>query len=92
MDRYLIESPHAPEDCDRIVREVHNAGYLHFFDWGCHFGDHTGWAIIETDSLEHARQVVPWSIRDKARIVRVEKFGGKQPEHPHSTKAESSGS
>ena len=28
MDRYLIESPHDPEECDNIIQEVHNAGYL----------------------------------------------------------------
>jgi hypothetical protein len=83
MYRYLIESPHAPEDCDTIVQEVHNAGYLHYFDWGCHEGVHTGWAIIETDNIEHARQIVPWMVRDKARIVKIEKYEGGDTIHPH---------
>jgi hypothetical protein len=82
MDRYLIESPHAPEDCDMIIQEIQNAGYLHYFDWGCHTGVHTGWAIIETDKLEHAQQIVPWKVRDKARIVKIEKFVEEDPVHP----------
>jgi hypothetical protein len=82
MDRYLIESPHDPEDCDRIAREIHAAGFLHYFEWGCHDGVHAGWAIIETDSAEHARQIVPWQVRDKARIVRLEKFELVDPLHP----------
>ena len=82
MDRYLIESPHAPEDCDRIAKEIHAAGYLHYFEWGCHDGVHTGWAIIETESPEHARQIVPWDVRDLARIVRLEKFELVDPLHP----------
>ena len=86
MDRFLIESPHDPEDCDKIVREVHNAGFLHFFDWGCHAGVHTGWAIIETDSLEHAKQMVPWNIRDKARIVKIERYKDDDPIHTHKPK------
>ena len=86
MDRYLIESPHAAEDCDKVVKEVHTAGYLHQFDWGCHSGVHTGWAIIETDSVEHARQIVPWMVRDKARIVKIEKFEKGDPLHPHKPK------
>jgi hypothetical protein len=86
MDHYLIESPHDPQDCDHIIQEVHNAGYLHFFDWGCHSGVHTGWAIIETDNPEHARQIVPWMVRDRARIVKVEKFGGPDTTHPHNAK------
>jgi hypothetical protein len=86
MFRYLIESSHDPQDCDRIIQEVHNAGYLHFFDWGCHEGVHTGWAIVETENVEHARQIVPWMVRDKARIVKVEKFGGEDTIHPHKAK------
>ena len=86
MDRYLIESPHDPEDCDDIIQEVHNAGYLHFFDWGCHAGVHTGWAIVETDHMEHARQMVPWRVRERARIVKVEKFVRGDPIHPHKQK------
>ncbi len=86
MDRFLIESPHEPEDCDKIMREIHNAGFLHFFDWGCHAGVHTGWAIIETDNLEHAKQMVPWNIRDKARIVKIERFVEGDPFHPHKPK------
>lgn len=86
MDRYLIESPHNPEDCDRIMQEVENAGYMHYFDWGCHAGIHTGWAIIETNSLEHARQIVPWQVRDKARIVKVERLGREDTIHPLKSK------
>ena len=74
MERYLIESPHAPEDCDRAVREVHAAGFLHQFEWGCDVGVHTAWAIVEAMDIEHARQIVPWMFRDKARVVRVVKY------------------
>ena len=86
MFRYLIESPHNPEDCDTIIQEVHAAGYLHHFDCGCHEGIHTGWAIVETDNIEHAKQMVPWMVRDKARIVKVEKFKGPDTIHPHTMK------
>jgi hypothetical protein len=84
MDRYLIESPHEPDDCQKIIEEFSAAGYLHYFEWGCHDDVHSGWAIIETDSLEHARQIVPWAVRDKARIVRLEKFENANPLHPHN--------
>jgi hypothetical protein len=86
MERYLIESPHEPQDCDTIVQEVHNAGYLHFFDWGCHSGVHTGWATIDAENLEHAKQIIPWRVRDRARIVKVEKFGSDDTVHPHRPK------
>ena len=79
MDRYLIESPHDAGDCDAIIREIHASGYLHYFEWGCHDGAHCGWAIIETTSKEHAKQTVPWQIRDKARVVKLERFESKKP-------------
>lgn len=83
MDRYVIESPHEPEDCDKIIQEISAAGYLHYFEWGCHDGVHTGWAIVETDSPEHAKQIVPWVVREKARIVKLDKFQNVDPLHPH---------
>jgi hypothetical protein len=86
MYRYLIESAHASEDCEKIIQDFHAAGYLHQFDWGCHDGVHTGWAIIETDNIEHAKQIVPWMVRDKARIVKIEKFEEVDPLHPHKSK------
>ena len=85
MDRYLVESPHEAHDCDAIIKEIHAAGYLHHFEWGCHDGDHCGWAIIETDNREHAKQIVPWQIRDKARVVKLEKFGTKKPHAKETT-------
>jgi len=83
MDRYLIESPHEASDCDKIIQQFAAAGYLHNFDWGCADGVHCGWAIIETDSLAHASQIVPWTVRDKARIVKLVKFESDDPYHKH---------
>ena len=85
MDRYLIESPHEAADCESIIKEIHAAGYLHHFEWGCHDGTHCGWAIIETDSKEHAKQIIPWQNRNKARIVKLEKFGQVENTHTHTS-------
>ena len=74
MQRYLIESPHTAEECDRAVKEIHAAGYLHFFEWGCEAGVHAAWAIVDVENLEHARQIVPWMFRDKARFVKLVKY------------------
>jgi len=82
MDRYLIESPHSAEDCDKIIEQISAAGYLHNFDWGCADGVHCGWAIVETDNISHASQIVPWAVRDKARIVKLIKFETDDYHHP----------
>jgi hypothetical protein len=82
MDRYLIESPHTAEECHNVIEQFSAAGYLYNFDWGCADGVHCGWAIIETDSVSHASQIVPWSVRSKARIVKLVKFEPDNPYHP----------
>lgn len=81
MNRYLIESPHTAENCKQAVRDIHAAGYLHHFDWGCDDDDHTGWAIVEAENAEHVRQMVPWYLREKARIVKLVKFGVADGKH-----------
>jgi hypothetical protein len=74
MDRFVIESSHTAEDCKKAVKEIHAAGYLHHFEWGCDTGVHTAWAIVEAVDLEHAKQIVPWMFRDKSRVVKVVKY------------------
>jgi len=41
----------------------------------------TGWAIVEAMNRDHAKQIVPWFLRDKARIVKLVKFEVADPEH-----------
>jgi hypothetical protein len=81
MQRYLIESPHTAEDCARVIQEIQTAGYLHQFEWGCKDGEHSAWAIVEAESRQHARQIVPWIVREKARIVQLVKFETADPLH-----------
>ena len=81
MNRYLIESAHTAGNCDQVVKDVYAAGYLHHFEWGCKDNDHTAWAIVEAASAEHARQMVPWYLREKARVVLVVQFGPASEEH-----------
>ncbi|HVN15125.1 MAG TPA: hypothetical protein VMT73_05240 [Anaerolineales bacterium] len=81
MNRYLIESPHPIEKCTQAIKDLNAAGYLHFFEWGCDDNDHTGWAIVEAENAEHARQIVPWYLRDEARVVRLVKFDATDAAH-----------
>ena len=81
MDRYLIESAHTSEDCEKAIKEIAMAGFLHQFEWGCKDGVHSAWAIIEAENRQHARQIVPWMMRDKARIVKLVKFEVADPLH-----------
>ncbi|MGA2819538.1 MAG: hypothetical protein ABSF61_02615 [Anaerolineales bacterium] len=84
MDRYLIESPHDPEECTLLVGYVRAQGYLQNFEWGCHFGVHEGWAIVEAENAEQASLAVPSVLRSKARVIRVEKYA--EGPDPHITR------
>ncbi|MCI0450681.1 MAG: hypothetical protein L0Y79_13045 [Chlorobi bacterium] len=74
MDRYLIESTHTDEVCIHILDLILAQGYLTHYDWGCKDGVHMGWAIVEADSKEEAILTVPSLIRNKARVIKLNKF------------------
>ena len=78
MARYLIEVPHDPEvkACARVVQVFLATGshLLTHADWGCLDGQHSAWIIVETDSKEEARYVVPPAFRAGAKITGLNKF------------------
>jgi hypothetical protein len=76
MERYLIETPHTAQDCHMLVEQVYAMGYLYHFDWGCKVGVHSGWAIIEAENEAEARLAVPSLVRNRARVVQLNKFSG----------------
>ena len=63
MDRHLIEVPHDETElaCARVVQSFLETGshYLTNADWGCEDGDHRAWVIVEAESKEEARMIVP---------------------------------
>jgi hypothetical protein len=49
----------------------------HFFthaDWGCKDGEHKAWAIVEVDTRDEARAIVPPPYRSQARVVQLNAF------------------
>ncbi len=74
MDRFLIESPHEPEECKKVVKNVYAQGYLYNCDWGCMSGVHKAWVTIEAESESQALWVVPPILRAKARAIKIIKF------------------
>ncbi len=74
MDRFLVESPHAPGDCKKIVKNVYAEGYLNNCDWGCKAGVHKAWVMIEAESESQALWVVPHSLRANATATKIVKF------------------
>ena len=78
MTRYLIEVPHEDDrvKCARAIQVFLQTG-SHFLvnaDWGCLDGEHKAWIILEGDSKEDARSVLPLEVRSQAKIVELARF------------------
>jgi hypothetical protein len=78
MRRFLIEVPH-PSDfkaCTRAVEVFLRTGshFLSNADWGCKDGEHKAWLIVEVDSREEARSIVPADYRGDAKVVALNHF------------------
>ena len=76
MAKYVIESPHTPEECLQALDEIAEKGLdvLNKFVWGCAHGEHTGYAYIDAESEKEACALVPEFLQDKAKIIEVSKF------------------
>lgn len=80
MARYIIEADHTPEDCLKVLDAILHAGshYLMRTDWGCEDGAHTAWVVVEAESQDEARLMVPPALRNRARLARLNKFTPEQ--------------
>jgi hypothetical protein len=74
MDKYMVESPHSESDCSKALSQVNAMGFILHYNWGCKAGNHTGWAIVESDSQTEALLTVPPFIRHKAKATRLNKY------------------
>lgn len=76
--RFLIEVPHDSDRkaCTEAVRIFLRTGshFLTHADWGCHDGDHKAWIIVDVETKEEARNIVPAEFRPMARIVKLNRF------------------
>ena len=78
MAKFLIELEHDEEEleCARVVQVLLKTGshFLSNADWGCMDGEHKAWIIVDVDSREQARHILPTAFRSQARIVSLNKF------------------
>jgi hypothetical protein len=80
MPRFVIQAEHTPEDCVKVLDAILRAGahYLTNTDWGCEDGVHTAWIIVEAESHQEARLMVPPVLRNRALLVALNKFSPDQ--------------
>jgi hypothetical protein len=78
MARFLIEIHHDDHitACEHAVRTLLSTGshFLTNSDWGCNDGEHKAWVIVEVDSRNEARSILPPEYRTSAKIVQLNKF------------------
>lgn len=78
MHRFLIEVPHdgTAAACARAAEILLRTGshFLTRADFGCSDGVHKAWVIVEMDSKDDARNVLPSELRPLANIVRLNYF------------------
>ena len=78
MAKFLIEVPHEPQEraCALAIQVFLKTGshYLTNAEFGCFDGEHKAWVMIEVDSKEEARRILPPVFRSQAKIVELSKF------------------
>ncbi len=76
--KFLIEVPHEGNMvvCARAVEVFLTSGshFLSHADWGCKDGVHKAWIVVEVDSKDEARGIVPPAFRAEANIVQLNAF------------------
>lgn len=76
--KFLIEVPHESNTvaCARVVDTFLRSGshFLSRADWGCRDGEHKAWMVVDVDSKDDARRIVPPALRSQAKIVRLNTF------------------
>jgi len=76
--RFLIEVPHegTVAACIKAADVFLKSGshFLSRADWGCKDGEHKAWIVVEVESKEEARHIVPPAFRAQAKIVQLNAF------------------
>ena len=78
MAKFLIEIPHEETmaACTRAVEVFLRTGshFLTHADWGCKDGEHKAWIVVEVDTRDEARGIVPPVYRSQAKVVQLNAF------------------
>jgi hypothetical protein len=76
--RFLIEVPHEASTvaCARVVEVFLKTGshFLSNADWGCRDGEHTAWIVVDVETKDEARGIVPPGLRAQAKVVQLNTF------------------
>lgn len=90
MNTYFVQVPHTSEQCMNTLTEMKDKGdaYLAKFNFGCMSGDHTAYALLDGNSEQDIRQMLPKDLQATAKIEKVDKFTSAQIEDMHKQHAQ----
>jgi hypothetical protein len=79
MARFLLEVPHesgvvACARANKILLET-GSHFLTHADFGCNDGVHKAWIVVDVNSKEEARNMLPPAYRRQATVEGLSKFG-----------------
>ncbi|HEX9015100.1 MAG TPA: hypothetical protein VF960_03740 [Chloroflexota bacterium] len=85
MAQYQTIIPHDESQCvealdDMLASDPELQSHVVY---GCHFGDHTGYAVLEAADEAAVRKRLPQSLNRRARVVEVEHFTPEQIKANH---------
>ncbi len=74
--KYMVVVSHTPEQCLTQLDEISAKGVdlLNKFEWGCKSGDHTGYALIESENEALVKNMLPKGAQKGMKIIKVNRF------------------
>ncbi len=78
MARFLIELEHEAtvEACEKAIEILLSTGshFLTNAEWGCKDEEHKCWIIVDVNSTEEARAILPPVYRNEAKIIKLNRY------------------
>jgi len=86
MKKFLIEVAHGSDklSCEHAINVFLQTGshFLTHAEWGCMDGEHKAWIIVEVETKDEARSIVPPLFRSETKIVELTAFTALEPRKP----------
>jgi hypothetical protein len=74
MSTFLIEAPHTAEECLSVLDATDKMHDLEKWQFGCMYGNHTAYRVVQATDETAALAMVPESVRSKATAHKVTKM------------------
>ncbi len=77
---YIIEQQHTKEECLQALDDLalRSPQLLSSCYLTCTTGEHKGYCFVEGSSESEVREMVPPSLREKARVIRADRYTPEQ--------------